>query len=75
MVTIQSILFTVTASGPAAKLGVESVYEAIDGLVDRLSSEFDDAEIVIFSMHGMGANTSDVPSMVLLPELIVSPRV
>ena len=57
-------------SGPTAKLGVVNVYKAIDRLVDRLASEFDDAEIVIFSMHGMGANTSDVPSMVLLPELL-----
>src|SRR5262249_43182553 len=31
---------------------------------------FQDATILLFSMHGMGPNRSDVPGMVLLPELL-----
>lgn len=57
-------------SAPAAGDGVRNVYKAIDRLIGDLTTEFEDATIVIFSMHGMGPNRSDVPSMVLLPELL-----
>jgi hypothetical protein len=58
------------ASAPAAARGVQAVYRAIDQLVDTLTKAFPESTILIFSMHGMGPNRSDVPSMVLLPELL-----
>ena len=57
-------------SSSAAGDGVHNVYKAIDRLVGSLVAAFEDATIVIFSMHGMGANHSDVAGMVLLPELL-----
>jgi hypothetical protein len=57
-------------SSRAAAEGIYNVYQAIDRLVGALAAEFEDATILIFSMHGMGANHSDVPGMVLLPELL-----
>ena len=58
------------SSSRAAAEGVHNVYRAIDRLVGSLTAEFEDATILLFSMHGMGPNRSDVPSMVLLPELL-----
>jgi hypothetical protein len=57
-------------SSLAAREGVYSVFRGIDQLVGSLSAEFEDATILLFSMHGMGPNRSDVPGMVLLPELL-----
>ena len=57
-------------SAAAAGEGIASVYRAIDRLIGDLATTFPDAAIVVFSMHGMGPNESDVPSMVLLPELL-----
>ena len=57
-------------SSRAAAEGVRNVYRAIDRLVGTLCAEFEDAMILLFSVHGMGPNHSDVPSMVLLPELL-----
>jgi predicted AlkP superfamily phosphohydrolase/phosphomutase len=58
------------SSSRAAAEGVHKVYQATDRLVGTLIDEFQDATILLFSMHGMGPNSSDVPSMVLLPELL-----
>ena len=58
------------SSSQAAAEGVRHVYRAIDQLVGVLTAEFEDATILVFSMHGMGPNRSDVPGMVLLPELL-----
>jgi predicted AlkP superfamily phosphohydrolase/phosphomutase len=58
------------SSSRAASEGVHRVYQAIDRLVGTLSTAFEDATILVFSMHGMGPNRSDVPGMVLLPELL-----
>jgi predicted AlkP superfamily phosphohydrolase/phosphomutase len=57
-------------SAEAARNGLLSVYRAVDRLVGDLAAAFSDAAIVVFSMGGMGPNRSDVPSMVLLPELM-----
>ncbi len=54
----------------AAGAGLRSVYTAIDDLVGTLVERFPDAVHVVFSMHGMGPNRSDVPSMALLGELM-----
>lgn len=58
------------ASGEEAREGIEGVYEAADRLVGRLSERFPDARLVLFNLHGMGPNQSDVASMALLPELL-----
>jgi hypothetical protein len=58
------------SSSPAAAESVHKVYRAIDRLIGTLAEEFQDATILVFSMHGMGENRSDVPGMVLLPELL-----
>jgi len=57
-------------SAAAAEIALRDVYVAIDKLVGELEGAFPDATIVVFAMHGMGSNDSDVPSMVLLPELL-----
>jgi predicted AlkP superfamily phosphohydrolase/phosphomutase len=57
-------------SAKPARDGVEGVYEAVDRLVGTLCDAAPDAQAVVFSMHGMGPNRSDVPSMLLLPELL-----
>ena len=53
-----------------AREGVVSVYRAVDRLVGELTGAFPDAATVVFSMHGMGPNRSDLASMILLPELM-----
>ena len=58
---------------PSARVageGVRNVYRAVDRLVGDLAATFEDCSLVVFSMHGMGRNQSDVPGMVLLPELL-----
>jgi hypothetical protein len=62
-------LHTLPSAEPARN-GLLSVYRAVDRLVGDLASTFPDAALVVFSMGGMGPNRSDVPSMVLLPELM-----
>ena len=57
-------------SSRAAADGVQNVYQEMDRLIGTLTAEFEDATILLFSMHGMGPNRSDVPGMVLLPELL-----
>ena len=57
-------------SSKVAGAGVRAVYRAIDDLIARLHAAFPDATLVVFSMHGMGANGSDAPSMLLLAELL-----
>jgi predicted AlkP superfamily phosphohydrolase/phosphomutase len=57
-------------SAPPARAGIVGVYEAFDRMLGDYARAFPDAELVLFSMHGMGANDSDVPTMLLLPELL-----
>ena len=65
----QHPLHALPSAGPARE-GVERVYGAVDRLVGTLCASAPDAHPVVFSMHGMGPNSSDVPSMLLLPELL-----
>ncbi|HWA49871.1 MAG TPA: hypothetical protein VG742_16480 [Dongiaceae bacterium] len=62
-------LHHVKSAGPARD-GIIGVYEAFDRMLGLYRKSFPDAELVLFSMHGMGANDSDVPTMLLLPELL-----
>jgi predicted AlkP superfamily phosphohydrolase/phosphomutase len=57
-------------SGPAAATALRNVYRAIDKMIGNLGEQFQDATILLVAMHGMGPNESDVPAMVLLPELL-----
>jgi len=57
-------------SAAVAAEGLRNVYRAVDDLVGELCREFPDAIVALFAMHGMGANEADVPSMLLLPELL-----
>jgi predicted AlkP superfamily phosphohydrolase/phosphomutase len=58
------------ASAPAAAEGMRGVYKAVDRMIGDLAAAFDGAGLVVFNMHGMGPNQSDIPGMVLLPELL-----
>lgn len=62
------------AGVPTADLArhhVVSVYRAIDDCIGRfVRLAGDDATVVVFSLHGMQTNANDLPSMVLLPELL-----
>ena len=57
-------------SAAPAREGLEGIYEAVDSLVDTLTTSLPDTSVLVFSMHGMGPNESDASSMVLLPELL-----
>jgi predicted AlkP superfamily phosphohydrolase/phosphomutase len=57
------------ASAPAAE-ALLSVHRAVDRMVAGLVEAAGDAAVVAFNMGGMGANHSDVQSMVLLAELL-----
>ncbi len=57
-------------SAAPARRGIEGVYEEADRLLARLQAALPDAQLAVFNLHGMGANNSDVQSMVLLGELL-----
>lgn len=45
----------------------EAMDRAIAGILEKAPA---DAQIVLFSAHGMGANVMDIPSMIFLPEFL-----
>ena len=57
-------------SAKHARRGLEGVYEEISNGIERLSERFPDAEIMVFTMHGMGHSDTDLMDMVLLPEFM-----
>lgn len=57
-------------SAAPAREGLLGVYEALDRMIGRMVDAFPDAAVMLFSMHGMGHNDADVPSMLLLPEFM-----
>jgi predicted AlkP superfamily phosphohydrolase/phosphomutase len=61
-------------SAPAARDGIVGVYEAADRMVGLLCESLPDCAVVLFSMHGMGPNDSDLATMLLLPELLYRVR-
>ncbi len=65
----QHPLHGLPSAGPAGN-GIRAVYRAVDKLVGELTDAVPDAAVVLFNLHGMGANDSDVASMALLPELL-----
>ena len=57
-------------SAPAARDGLRAVLSAIDRFVGDVVDASDPAAVIVFTMGGMGTNDADIPSMVLLPELL-----
>ena len=57
-------------SAAAASQALIEVHRALDRMLGELVAAADGSAIVAFAMGGMGPNYSDVPSMVLLPELL-----
>lgn len=57
-------------SVPTARQAMRSVYAAVDEFVGALVDRFPDAVHVVFAMHGMGPNDSDVASTVLIGDLL-----
>jgi len=57
-------------SAAAAERALVDVHRALDRMVGELVSADRNAAVVAFNMGGMGQNQSDIPSMVLLPELL-----
>jgi predicted AlkP superfamily phosphohydrolase/phosphomutase len=57
-------------SSRAAEGALLQIHRALDRMIGDLVSVAGDAAIIAFTMGGMGPNHSDVPSMVLLPELL-----
>ena len=64
----------IASSAKIAGEGVRNVYRGIDRLIARLTDRFPDATVVMFSMHGMGQNRSDAPSLLLLAEALYRHR-
>lgn len=47
------------------------VFEAIDTAIGEILTKApENAQVVVFSAHGMGSNVMDLPSMLFLPELL-----
>lgn len=57
-------------SAKPAREGLKAIYQAVDRLVGCLADRFQDATLVLLAAHGMGPNDADLPSMLLLPELL-----
>jgi hypothetical protein len=57
-------------SAAPAGIAMVEIYKALDRMVGELISDAGETAVVAFAMGGMGPNQSDVPSMVLLPELL-----
>lgn len=58
-------------SAKAAADALDRVYEEISDGIAGLVEAVPDAAIMVFAMHGMGRNETDVASMILLPELML----
>lgn len=59
------------APGPSDANPLLEVFQAMDkGLAEMLTAAPADARVVLFSDHGMEANSTDLPSLVFLPELL-----
>lgn len=58
------------ASAPAAAEALYEIHRALDRMIGQLVAAAGDATIMAFNSGGMGPNTCDIQSMVLLPELL-----
>lgn len=55
---------------PGAAASMRGVYQAVDRAVGALVAARPDASVVVFSTHGMETGSMDLPSTVILPELL-----
>ena len=65
------------ADSPTSEAARESIiacYQELDRQISRLMDTFPDVTFVAFTMHGMGYNDTDLPTMLLLPELMYRMR-
>jgi predicted AlkP superfamily phosphohydrolase/phosphomutase len=58
------------SSAAAAAAALLEIHRSLDRMVGQLVNAAGDAAVIAFNMGGMGPNSSDVQSMVLLPELL-----
>ena len=61
------------ASHPSAQEAgeqVREVYAAMDAAIGRIAESAPDAAVVVFALHGMQANTNELTSFLVLPELL-----
>jgi len=64
-------LLSGSPTAAAAEQALTEVYEAVDAALGQMLAALDpDCAVMIFSPYGMRGNEGDVPSMVLLPELL-----
>lgn len=57
-------------SAPVAAEALKEICKAADAVIGGLVEAVDEADVLAFSIGGMGTNSSDVQSMALLPELL-----
>lgn len=57
-------------SAAPARAGLVAVYEESDRALGELWQAFPQADLLVFTAHGMGRNLGDVPAMLLVPELL-----
>jgi predicted AlkP superfamily phosphohydrolase/phosphomutase len=62
-------LHNVPSAAPARE-GIVRLYRTLDVMLKGLRNRYPDAVLCLFSPHGMGPNTSDLPAMALVPELM-----
>ncbi|MEM6590714.1 MAG: alkaline phosphatase family protein [Cyanobacteria bacterium P01_C01_bin.73] len=56
---------------PQAEDGLLKIYQAVDrAIAEIVDAAPQEANILVFAAHGMGANVMDLPSMLFLPELL-----
>jgi predicted AlkP superfamily phosphohydrolase/phosphomutase len=64
------LLHDMTAADEARR-GLEEVYAAVDEAIGEITASLGPTDLaIIFSIHGVKQNTGDVPSGLLLPELL-----
>jgi predicted AlkP superfamily phosphohydrolase/phosphomutase len=54
----------------AAGRHVRDVYAAMDDAIGAIAAAAPDATVVVFALHGMQANTNELTSLLMLPELL-----
>ena len=60
-----------SATAELAERRLKEVYAGVDVQLGRLIESLpDDTTVAVFAAHGMQANANDVPSVILLPELL-----
>ncbi len=57
------------STAPARK-GLQDIYASVSRCIQNLRQQFPDVALIAFSMHGMGANDTDIATQLLLSELL-----